>query len=156
VGAAAEGKPGVKVTELARTSASSWAETDLEGLFQRQEAALADTDRKGPVPVAVAAEIDLKQLGVPDGKEARVVVFGSSDFADNQHLEGTFFNRDLFLNAVGWLVGQSDLLAIRARGLRASRVTFTEAEGQSIFYLSVLVLPELLLLAGLVVWWRRE
>ncbi|MEO8602157.1 MAG: DUF4350 domain-containing protein [bacterium] len=153
---AAEGKAGVKTTELVKTSASSWAETDLEGLFQRQEASLSDADRKGPVSIAVAAEIDLKQLGVPDGKDARLVVFGSGEFADNQHLEGTFFNRDLFLNAVGWLVGQSDLLSIRPRALRASRATFTEAEGQAIFYLSVLVLPELLLIAGLVVWWRRE
>ena len=156
VTAAAEGKAGVKATELAKTSASSWAETDLDALFQRQEASLSDADRKGPVAVAVAAELDLKQLGVPDGKDARLVVFGSSEFADNQHLEGTFFNRDLFLNAVGWLVGQSDLLSIRPRGLRASRTTLTDAEGQSIFYLSVLVLPELLLFAGLVVWWRRE
>jgi ABC-type uncharacterized transport system involved in gliding motility auxiliary subunit len=156
VTAASEGKAGVKATELVKTSTSSWAETDLDALFQRQEASLSDTDRKGPVPIAVAAELDLKQLGVPDGKDARIVVFGSSEFADNQHLEGTFFNRDLFLNAVGWLVGQSDLLSIRPRALRASRVTFTEAEGQAIFYLSVLVMPELLLLIGLAVWWRRE
>ena len=58
--------------------------------------------------------------------------------------------------AVGWLVGQSDLLSIRARGLRASRVSLTQGEMQAVFYLSVLVLPELLLLAGLIVWWRRE
>ena len=76
--------------------------------------------------------------------------------ATNRNFEGTFFNRDLFLNTVGWLVGQSDLLSIRPRALRASRVSFSQGEGTSIFYLSVLVLPELLLIAGLAVWWRRE
>jgi ABC-type uncharacterized transport system involved in gliding motility auxiliary subunit len=35
-------------------------------------------------------------------------------------------------------------------------VNFSEREGRAIFYLSVLVLPELLLIAGLAVWWRRE
>jgi ABC-type uncharacterized transport system involved in gliding motility auxiliary subunit len=40
--------------------------------------------------------------------------------------------------------------------MRASRVDFSQEEGTVIFYLSVLVLPELLLLAGLTVWWRRE
>jgi hypothetical protein len=35
-------------------------------------------------------------------------------------------------------------------------VRFSQEEGTSIFYLSVLVLPELLLIAGLAVWWRRE
>ena len=152
---AAEGTAGVKATELAKSSPSSWAETDLTALFQSQQAALDPTDRKGPVPVAVAAELDLKQLG-GSGSDARIAVFGSSEFADNQHLEGTFFNQDLLLNTVGWLVGQSDLLSIRPRAMRASRVSFTEREGTAIFYLSVLVLPELLLLAGLIVWWRRE
>ncbi len=157
VSGAADGKAGVKVTELVRTSPSSWAETDLAGLFQQQQAALDPTDRRGPVPIAVAAELDLTQFGDgATGTDARIAVFGSSEFADNQHLEGTFYNRDLFLNTVGWLVGQSDLLSIRPRALRASRVNFTEREGTAIFYLSVLVLPELLLLAGLVAWWRRE
>ncbi|MBX3025525.1 GldG family protein [bacterium] len=152
---AAEGTAGVKATELAKTSPSSWAETDLVGLFENQQATLDPADRKGPVPVAVAAELDLKQLG-GSGGEARIAVFGSSDFASNQNLEGTFYNQDLLLNTVGWLAGQSDLVSIRPRAMRASRVSFTEREGTAIFYLSVLVLPELLLLAGLLVWWRRE
>lgn len=149
------GTPGVKATELAKTSPSSWAETDLAALFQNQQATLEPADRKGPVPIAVAAEIDLKQIG-GTGTDARIAVFGSSEFADNQHLEGTFYNQDLLLNTVGWLVGESDLVSIRPRAMRASRVSFTEREGTAIFYLSVLVLPELLLLAGLFVWWRRE
>lgn len=152
---AAAGTPGVKVTEIVKTSPSSWAETDLAALFQQQQAALDPSDRKGPVPIAVAAELDLKQLG-GTGTEARIAVFGSSEFADNQQLQGTFYNQDLLLNTIGWLVGQSDLVSIRPRAMRASRVTFTEREGTAIFYLSVLVLPEILLLAGLFVWWRRE
>jgi len=156
VSAAADAKPGLKVVELVKTSPSSWAETDVDGIFKRQEASLDPNDRKGPVPIAVAVEADLKLMGVADGKLARLAVFGSTEFADNQHLEGTYFNRDLFLNTVGWLVGQSDLLSIRPRALRASRVNFTEREGTAIFYLSVLVLPELLLMIGLTVWWRRE
>jgi hypothetical protein len=35
-------------------------------------------------------------------------------------------------------------------------VSFTEAEGVAIFYLAVLLMPELLLIAGLSVWWSRE
>jgi len=156
VSAAIEGKAGLKAVELVKTSSSSWAESDVEGIFQRQQASLDDADRKGPVSIAVAVDADLKQMGVPDGKDARLAVFGSADFADNQNFEGTYFNRDLFLNTVGWLAGQADLLSIRPRALRASRVSFTEREGTAIFYLSVLLLPELLLLLGLTVWWRRE
>lgn len=156
VTAEATGKPGLKATEIVQTSPSSWAETDLPGLFERQVATLDATDMRGPVAIAVAVEADLKEMGVADGGDARLAVFGSVEFADNQHFEGTFFNRDLLLNTVGWLVGQTDLLSIRPRTMRASRVDFSQEEGTIIFYLSVLVLPELLLLAGLTVWWRRE
>lgn len=155
VTAAAGEKAGLQVIEIVKTSPSSWAETDLDGLFERQQATLDPDDRRGPVAVAVAVEADLKSMGGKEGK-ARLVVFGSAEFADNQHLEGTYFNRDLFLNAVGWLVGESDLLSIRARSIRASRVNFSQEEGTIIFYLSVLVVPQLLLILGLIVWWRRE
>ena len=58
---------------------------------------------------------------------ARLAVFGSTEFADNREFDGTYFNRDLFLNTIGWLVGQADLLSIRPRAIRASRVQFTAA-----------------------------
>ncbi|MBI4519109.1 MAG: GldG family protein [Deltaproteobacteria bacterium] len=150
------GKKGLQVTELVKTSPSSWAETDLDGLFLRSEASLDPAaDRKGPVAVAAIVEAKLKEMGSGDG-EARLAVFGSVEFADNRNLEGTYYNRDLLLNTIDWLVGQSDLVSIRTKSVRASRVQFTQDQGTVIFYLSVLVIPELLLLAGLVVWWRRE
>jgi ABC-type uncharacterized transport system involved in gliding motility auxiliary subunit len=149
-------KPGLQVIELVQTSPSSWAETDMAGLFERREAALDGSDRKGPVSIAVVVEGQLKELGAEAEGVGRLAVFGSVQFAENRNFEGTFFNRDLFLNTVGWLVGQSDLMSIRPRSMRASTVRFSQEEGTSIFYLSVLVLPELLLIAGLAVWWRRE
>ncbi len=155
VSADAAGKKGIQAVELVKTSPSSWAETDLDSLFQRREVSLdPSADRKGPVPIAVAVTAKLDQMGNGKG-EARLVVFGSADFADNRNLEGTYYNRDLFLNSVGWLVGESDLVSIRPRTLRASRAQFTQEQGTVIFYLSVLLVPELLLIAGLSVWWRR-
>ena len=60
------------------------------------------------------------------------------------------------MNSVGWLVGEADLVSVRPRNVRASRVQLTQEQGTTIFYLSVLVIPELLLIAGIAVWWRRE
>lgn len=147
---------GLHVTELVKTSSSSWAETDVSGIFDRQEASLGADDKKGPVSLAVAVAANLKEMGGDKDGEARLVVFGSSEFANNRNFEGSFYNRDLFLNAAGWLVGQSDLLSIRPREMKASRVRFSQQEGTVIFYLSVLLIPEALLIAGLAVWWRRE
>jgi ABC-type uncharacterized transport system involved in gliding motility auxiliary subunit len=153
----AAGKSGITAVELVKTSPSSWAETDLEGVFQRGEASLdANADLKGPVPVAVAVDANLKQMGRDKDGNARLVVFGSIEFASNRELDGTFYNRDLLMNALGWLVGESDLVSIRPRGLRASRIQFTPEQSLMTFYITVLLIPQLLLIVGIVVWWRRE
>ncbi len=155
VGAVEDPRDGMDVREIVHTSPSSWAESDIDGVFEGGTAALDAADRPGPVAIAAAATIDLSQLNKPAEGEARIVTVGSVEFADNQNLEGTFFNRDLFLNSIGWLAGQGDLLSIRPRGLRASKVSFTRDEGTLIFYLSVLIIPEILLMLGLYIWWRR-
>lgn len=149
-----DAKPGLTVVSLAKTSASSWAETDLTTLFDAQSAVLEESDTKGPVSIAVASAADLKQLGMGEG-EARLVVYGTAAFADNKNIN-TLYNRDLFLNSVGWLSSQEELLSIRPRTVRASRVQFSEEQATAIFYLSVLIIPELLMIAGLAIWWRRS
>lgn len=147
-------KPGLVVTPLARTSDTSWAETDLAGIFQRQSAKFGQGDIKGPVTVATAVEAHLDELKRGKGI-ARLVVFGDTDFAGNQFLEN-FFNRDFIMNSVDWLAGQASAISIRPRTLRASRFNLTIAEFDSVFVLSVLLLPELLLIIGIAVWWERR
>ena len=149
-----DGKVGVTPVSLAQTSPNAWAETDLESIFQRQTARLDESDRKGPISLAVAVTANLKEMGMTQESTSRLVVFGDTVFANNQYI-GQYFNRDLLLNSIGWLIGEEGLLSIRSRSIRASRVQFTAEQGTAIFYLSVLVLPELLLIAGLAVWWRR-
>ncbi len=145
---------GLSVTPIAMTSKTSWAETDLAGIFERQEAKLDAADQRGPVDVADAVTADLKKLKWGDG-ETRLVVFGSTEFADNQYLN-EFFNRDLALNSADWLVGEASQIAIRPRSMRASRFRLTVDQFNIVFVLSVLLLPELLLIIGIVVWWERR
>jgi gliding motility-associatede transport system auxiliary component len=161
----AAGKKGIQATALVKTSPSSWAETKVDDVFTQGVASLDPEDRKGPLDVAVAVEAKLKELGIQapsagEGKqapdEARLVVFGTPMFADNQQLAQSRLNGDLFLNAVGWLVGQEELVAIRSRSVRASRATMTGAQVVQVFYLSVLILPQLLIATGIAVWWRRK
>lgn len=145
---AAEGR---RPTELVHTSATSWAETDFAGLFERRQVSQDESDRPGPVAIAVAVDATGE-----DGKGGRLVAFGSAEFIDNKTFLGSNYNSELFLNSVGWLAGQTDLVSIRPRTIRASRVQFTQEQGTIIFFVSVLLLPELLLILGLTVWWRRS
>jgi gliding motility-associatede transport system auxiliary component len=150
----AKPKAGLYVTWLAKTSDTSWAETDLVGIFEHQEAKLDPSDRKGPITVADAVEANLKKLGWGDG-DARLVIFGDTQFADNHHIDD-FYNRDFFMNSIDWLAGQAGGISIRPRTLRASRFDLTIAQFDTVFTLSVLLLPEALLILGIAVWWKRR
>jgi ABC-type uncharacterized transport system involved in gliding motility auxiliary subunit len=155
VQAAAAGKPGVQAIELVKSSPTAWGETDLDGIFERGEAQLDDKDVKGPVPLALAVTGKHKEMGFEDTGETKLVVVGDADWVNNQFVN-QLFNRDLVLNMMNWLGGQEELISIRPRAIQASRAQLSPAESRRIFYLSVLVMPELLLLLGLTVWWRRS
>lgn len=160
----AAGKQGLQATTLVKTSGSSWGETAVDDVFTKGIASLDETDKKGPLSVAVAVTAKLKDMGIeptaPEGQkaadEARLVVIGTQRFADSQELTQSRTNGDLFLNAVGWLVGQEELVSIRSRSVRASRAEFSQNQATWLFYLSVLLLPELLVVVGIAVWWRRR
>lgn len=161
VQADAAGKTGVSAIELVKSSPSSWAESDVEGVFKRGEAALdegggdANGDIKGPVSLAVAVTGKHKEMGFDKEGETKLIVVGDADFASNQFF-GQLFNRDLVLNMMAWLGGEEKQISIRPRAIQASRAQLGPDETRRIFYLSVLVLPELLLFLGLTVWWRRS
>ncbi len=157
---------GVTGVSLARTSASSWAETDLDRFFAKSEVARSDDDLTGPVSIAVALTVETKGPGkekdkatkdadAAEKKEARVVVFGDAAFIDNEYIP-KMYNADLFLNTINWLAEEEALISIRPKTTRGSRVLMTPEETRDIFYMSVLILPEILLLFGLAIWWRRR
>ena len=148
-------KEGIEVASLAQTSATSWAEKDVNGIFKQGKASMGPEDKKGPVSLGAAVTANLKKIGVEKGGDAEIVVLGTADFANNRYIN-IYFNRDFFLNVTNWLVGQEELISIRPRAVRSSRIQLTENEGTLVFYLSFLILPEILLIMGLSVWWRRR
>ncbi len=153
---------------LLQTSPRSWAETDLKTMYAsgRAEPNPDKGDVAGPVPIAgaVSAAADAAPAPAAEGTgpaptaakpETRMVVVGDSDFASNGAL-GITGNRDLYLNMTNWLALQENLIAIRPREAQDRRVTLTQDQMQRIFYLTVYMIPGLLILNGLRVWWRRR
>jgi ABC-type uncharacterized transport system involved in gliding motility auxiliary subunit len=147
---------------IVRTGDQSWAERDLDRLLTKGEAEYNDgADLRGPVSLAVAGTV---QLGTPpategepsaEPKTARLVVFGDSDFASNQ-LINEFRNRDLFVNAVNWLLGDVEAISVRPGKARASRLQLTSEQFLEIRYLALFVMPELIALLGVIAWWQRR
>jgi ABC-type uncharacterized transport system involved in gliding motility auxiliary subunit len=157
---------------LVLTGEASWGERDLDRLFAASEYEFGGDDLKGPISVAVAGfpspagdgaegeEISPEpeegdDEGSTEKPEARLVVIGDSDFAANQ-LIGEFRNRDLFVNAVNWLLGDVEAISIRPGQARASRMQLSSEQFLQIRYLSLFVLPEAIAVLGVFAWWSRR
>ncbi|MFN8390363.1 MAG: DUF4350 domain-containing protein [Bdellovibrionota bacterium] len=164
---AANVPPGAEVTELALTSANSWAEKDLEKIFgETPTASLDPDDIRGPVSLAAAYEGPFpkgtfrreSEAAAPeadDGKKVRMVVIGDSDFVANVNLR-QLYNADFFLNLLNWTLGEEEGVTIRARNMKKSVKVLSDEQFSAIFVLTAIVFPELLLACGLSVWWYRK
>ena len=146
------------------TSPRSWAESDIKGLLTSGQVSLDESkgDKKGPITIAAAVSAtattaDKSKPAATDAPkpETRLVVFGDSDFAANGGL-GIQGNRDLFMNVVGWLSQQENLISIRPKEPDDRRVTLTATQQANINWLSLLIIPCAIFGSGVYTWWRRR
>jgi ABC-type uncharacterized transport system involved in gliding motility auxiliary subunit len=154
---------GITYTALLKSSPTAWGETDLKGLFSEDPAvSLDDSDVKGPVTIGVVYEKKLEAAEPKEGanetesgeKTSRVVVIGDSDWILNPNFN-VYANRDLVMNCVNWVVGEESGIAIRPRSIKESLAPISDTDFLKILSASFLI-PELILLTGLLVWWRRR
>jgi ABC-type uncharacterized transport system involved in gliding motility auxiliary subunit len=148
---------------VVESSPRSWAESDIKGLFATGQPTLDESkgDKKGPIVLmsAVSAAVTSATPPKPGDDspkpETRVVVAGDSDFAENGVL-GIPGNRDLFLNVIGWLSQQENLISIRPKEPDDRRITLTATQQSNIVWLSLLVIPGFVFGTGVYTWWRRR
>jgi ABC-type uncharacterized transport system involved in gliding motility auxiliary subunit len=160
---------GPRPQTLVETGPASWAETDFKALTSGGAVQLDEDrgDRRGPISIAVAVTAPAETSEKPEGQpaadtstgqpkpEARVAVFGDSDFASNSTIQ-FLGNRDLFLNTVNWLAQQEDMISIRPREPSDRRLTITADQQQRLYWLSIFLIPGLIIAAGVNAWWRRR
>ena len=89
------------------------------------------------------------------GGEARIVVFGDADFASNRYLRA-LYNLDLVLNAVHWATEHEPEITRRPKIRETVQLPLPVANSVRALYGVGLLLPELLLIAGGIVWLRRR
>jgi ABC-type uncharacterized transport system involved in gliding motility auxiliary subunit len=144
------GASGWWVQVLASSSSTSWAEQD----YREDRVAQDPHEAKGPLPLAVAIEAEN-----PDGSGGRLVVIGDASFVEDALMgavAGSVGNVDLFMNSVGWLAEQEELISIRPKQPTDRSVVLTAAQARAIIYSNILFVPLLVLLAGGIVWWKRR
>jgi len=137
----------------------SWAERDLDGWTKTGRAAYDEgEDVLGPIALAVAGTPRVVAAPPDDGTapaEPRLVVFGDSDFASDEFFD-SFRNRDLFVNAVNWLLGDVEQISVRPPTARASSFELTGDQFRRLRILSLFALPEGIAIVGVIVWWARR
>ncbi len=159
------GVDGHNAQTFIETGPQSWAETDLNAVLTGKPVSFNDgQDRKGPIAIAAAVSATATppaagKAGKPGDDapkaETRVVVMGDSDFASNSAL-GVQGNRDLFMNTVGWLSQQENLISIRPKEPDDRRLTMTATQVMNMFWLSIVIIPACIFGAGIYTWSRRR
>ena len=158
---------GVTAQDLVKTSAQSWAESDLsmKGAIKFDEG----PDTKGPVSLAAVATVRGPAPAPtpapspaaspapepPKAPEGRVVAVGDADFASNQLL-GFQGNQDFFLNTIAWLAEDADMISIRPKEAENQAMFLSRQAQQNIAWLALAILPGLFVVLGILVWWKRR
>ncbi len=158
--------PGVAVTPIVSASKNSYGETnhnraqydqgeDLPGPNTLMVVVNRRPVRSGRADSAQPDSRHIREPAEPVPTRSRLAVGGDADFATNSffHFLG---NGNLFLNTVSYLVAQENLIGIEPRTYDLPRLSMTNRQVKGTFVLSVILMPALLALVGVVVWWRQR
>jgi len=108
-------------------------------------------NKKGPLTMAAAGTYNTGK----ENSQGRFVVVGSSGWAANGFIDFNG-NNDLALNAVNWLASDEDLISIRPKPPEDRRITMTRGQLNFVRATSQFVLPLIVVVAGVGVWWKRR
>jgi ABC-type uncharacterized transport system involved in gliding motility auxiliary subunit len=146
-----EYKAGVSTDSLCETSEASFGVADFNPKMH-QVSFRAGKDFKGPLTVAVSGTLS----GEGEKKaEGRFIALGTSMFPANAFL-GFAANRDLFMNMVDWLSADVDMISVRPKPPESQHLLMSAAQMSKVFWLGVIGLPLLIVVAGTMVWWERR
>ncbi|NIP39313.1 MAG: hypothetical protein GWO07_11905, partial [Candidatus Dadabacteria bacterium] len=133
------------IESIAQTSSYSWAETNL-ALFEQGKADYEPGDRKGPVSVAVVGQLE---------QGGKIAVFGSVEFSANRFLLFSG-NKDYVLNVINWISGDENLITIRPKVAEQGKIVLTDSQLKFFFAVTVILIPLIILTAGIFIWWKRK
>lgn len=133
------------VTALLTTSDEAYNKVDGFNLTTYEK---EDGDADGPFAVAVAVSCSI---------EGRIVWISSSDFLDdlyNAYSSGA--NMDLTMNALSYMIGENEAVAIRSKSLNYSYLTISDSTSSVLKTVMIGVVPLGYLLIGLLAVLKRR
>ncbi|MCM8766855.1 MAG: GldG family protein [Candidatus Omnitrophica bacterium] len=145
-------QPEIKGDILAKTSSASWAEKNLKEI-EKGKVKYDENDEKGPIPVAVIVEKEIKEN--EQIKKSYIAVFGDSDFISDKMINFSV-NKDLVLNTINYLAEEDVLISIREKKEENQPLILTEKAGKFLFFLPVVIIPILIIILGGFITIRRK
>ncbi len=151
----AEGaNPELKTDDIVRTTPATFSKRDISGKVKAEE-----SDPRGPFTM-VMSSVGKGKVLLPAGSETKdfsVVVVSSSSLVSNQFFDAAFpLNRDLALNAVSSLAKDTDLITVRPKEPKGTRLVITRTNLLIVILAFFIPLPLLMFGSGFVVWLRRR
>lgn len=141
---------GIDRSALVGTSAQAWGETGLTTLAEEPEMEVSfdAQDYEGPLVVASAVE--------EASSRSRMVIFGDAEFFNDDYFE-QFANGPLMLNAIDWTAHHEGLIGL-SPSQTVARFILPPSQSRinAMFIGVVIVIPGLVVLAGILVWWSRR
>jgi ABC-type uncharacterized transport system involved in gliding motility auxiliary subunit len=164
----ASANPNETVQNFLQTSDRSWSESDVKSLLAGGKVSFDEKsgDRKGPITIGLTVSEDARDApaaaagaapagNAPAKPQTRIAVIGDSDFVSNAVI-GVPGNSDLFVNINNWLTQQEDLISIHPRAADDRRVVLTADQQRRLALMSLILLPGLVLGAGVYTWFQRR
>jgi ABC-2 type transport system permease protein len=142
-------RPDDQLQAVVYASGDSWLDPDLSVSRGRTLPARPAGARQDFHPIVVTGRY---QRG---GAETRIVAFGDSDFASNANLR-SLYNLDLVMNAAHWSMRREPRITLRPKAGALIQFPVPIQNSLKAFYGVGLVIPQVLLIAGGLVWLRRR
>jgi ABC-type uncharacterized transport system involved in gliding motility auxiliary subunit len=138
---------GITTTVLMSTAKNTWASTDPQETSQNNFTQTTN-DLAGPLPLAVALE--------NSQTNARMVIVGDADFASDNYVQN-YSNLDFFINSIDWAAKQDQAINLTPRQVTKRVLVNPTTESMNvIFVITVVAIPLLVLITGIIVWVYRR
>ncbi|MCG6963508.1 MAG: GldG family protein [Acidobacteria bacterium] len=152
---------GWTATELVKTTADGWGETNLKQLLAGKPVAKDANDIAGPVAVAVAVQgrggqpAQGAKAGAEKNDGFRLVAFGDSDFLTDGQISNAG-NLTLALNSFNWLAKREQSIGIPPRAVEQVSLFLSSQQLRTILLITLIGMPGLVIIIGVFVWRRRR
>ncbi|MFN4245542.1 MAG: GldG family protein [Brevinematia bacterium] len=149
-----EGQLGYRYYDLMSTSEDSWGEVNLPEGKGIVSATPDEKDIKPPIILGYAIE---KISEKDKTKTGKMVILGDIDFLSDYFIESMSGNLELALNTIEWVSKESGSLGIKPKSIKREPVVIPSyADANLILVLSLIVVPLLMVLPGIIIWFVRS